>query len=402
MFAGRAVSMLCALIVLALPVAGSEAESIGRQASSEELRSIAEQARLHAFGATAVGGRISAQSHLCAPLVISCGQTRAFEITNHDCVTDSNVYFDVIFFAAQAGQRITANASSSEFDTILALFDPDVELVASDDDSGPGLNSRIVYDIDRTSSEWVLAVLPFSSFTFGDYVLSLACSGTGGSVPAAPSGLQAVALSATEIRLSWQDNSGNETSFRVEQLVGASWAEIGSVGTNVTTVTVTDLPPATTQLFRVRARNSSGSSGYSNEASATTSGGGPTAPCTPSSTVLCIDGSPGDRRFRVNVDFATSQGGGASGGAQAIPLASLGADDGGLFTFFGASNPEMLLKILPGCSVNGRWWVFYAATTNVGFQVNVTDTQTGALWSRSNLDLQVAAPVQDTSAFACP
>jgi hypothetical protein len=174
------------------------------------------------------------------------------------------------------------------------------------------------------------------------------------------------------------------------------------VGANVTTVTVTDLSPATAHRIRVLARNSAGSSGYSNEASATTSGGGPTAPCTPSSTVLCIDGSPGDRRFRVNVGFATSQGGGASGSAQAIPLAPLGADDGGLFTFFGASNPEMLLKILPGCTVNGRWWVFYAATTNVGFQVTVTDTQTGAVWSRTNLDLQAAAPVQDTSAFTCP
>lgn len=402
MFAGRAVPMLCALLLLAMPVAGSELPSTGRQVSSDDLRSIGEQARLRAFGATAVGGRISAESHLCAPLVISCGQTRAFRITSHDCVTDSNVFFDLVFFTAQAGQRITARASSSDFDTFLILFDPDIEVVASDDDGGGGLNSRIVYDIDRTSSEWVLAVAPLGPFIFGDYVLSLACSGSGPSGPAAPSSLQAVALSATEIRLSWRDNSGNETSFRVEQLVGASWVEIGSVGANVTMVTVTDLPPATTQRFRVRARNASGSSGYSNEASATTSGGGPTPPCTPSSTVLCIDGSPGDRRFRVNVGFATSQGGGASGAAQAIPLAPLGADDGGLFTFFSASNPEMLLKILPGCTVNGRWWVFYAATTNVGFQVNVTDTQTGAVWSRSNVDLQVAAPVQDTSAFACP
>jgi hypothetical protein len=37
----------------------------------------------------------------------------------------------------------------------------------------------------------------------------------------------------------------------------------------------------------------------------------------------------------------------------------------------------MLVKVINGCSLNSRFWVFYAATTNVGLTVFVTDEQTG-------------------------
>ena len=50
-----------------------------------------------------------------------------------------------------------------------------------------------------------------------------------------------------------------------------------------------------------------------------------------------------------------------------------------------------------------RFWVFFAATTNVAFQVQVTDTQTGLVKPYSNPQGMVALPVADTQAFAtCP
>ena len=45
-----------------------------------------------------------------------------------------------------------------------------------------------------------------------------------------------------------------------------------------------------------------------------------------------------------------------------MPIPS--APDSGLFYFFGASNLEMLIKVLNACGLNDRYWVFFAATTN--------------------------------------
>ena len=99
--------------------------------------------------------------------------------------------------------------------------------------------------------------------------------------------------------------------------------------------------------------------------------------------------------------FATSQAGGVSGEARAIPLEGLGVSAGGLFWFFGQENPEMLVKVLDGCGVNGNYWVFYSAGTNVGFTVTVDDTATGRRRTYDNEDRTAAPPVQDTAAFSC-
>ena len=62
----------------------------------------------------------------------------------------------------------------------------------------------------------------------------------------------------------------------------------------------------------------------------------------------------------------------------------------------------MLIKIIDGCSITQHFWVFYAATTNVGFTVTVIDTQTGHQAVYTNADQHAAPPVQDTSALTCP
>jgi hypothetical protein len=124
--------------------------------------------------------------------------------------------------------------------------------------------------------------------------------------------------------------------------------------------------------------------------------------CTPNATTLCIDQTPGDGRFMIQVSYHTSQGGGLSGSGHAIPLSSLGVTEGGLFWFFGATNPEMLIKVLDGCTLDSHFWVFFAATTNVGFTVTVTDTETSHQAVYTNADKHAAPPVQDTSALTCP
>ena len=128
----------------------------------------------------------------------------------------------------------------------------------------------------------------------------------------------------------------------------------------------------------------------------------PGSGCVADATTLCIDQDPGDGRFRVQVSYGTVEGGGLSGPGHAITLSSLGVTAGGLFCFFSASNPEMLIKIIDGCSLGGHFWVFAAATTNVGFTVTVTDTFTGQLAVYRNQDLAAAPPVQDTGSLTCP
>lgn len=99
----------------------------------------------------------------------------------------------------------------------------------------------------------------------------------GPTAPAAPARLTARAVSSSAIQLTWSDGSSNETSFRIEKLVGSSYQEVLSVGSNVTSAQIGGLSPSTGYTFRVRAANSAGYSGYSNIASAFTNAG-PTPP----------------------------------------------------------------------------------------------------------------------------
>ncbi|HVR29665.1 MAG TPA: hypothetical protein VMS86_09020, partial [Thermoanaerobaculia bacterium] len=64
-------------------------------------------------------------------------------------------------------------------------------------------------------------------------------------------------------------------------------------------------------------------------------------------------------------------------------------------------NPEVLLKVLDGCEVNGHYWVFWSAGTNVRLVVTVTDRRTARQRVYANPDLMPALPVTDIRAFTC-
>jgi hypothetical protein len=90
--------------------------------------------------------------------------------------------------------------------------------------------------------------------------------------PGSPSNLVASAASISQINLSWADSSNFEDGFKIERWNGSSYSQIATVGPNVTTYADSGLAPSTTYTYRVRAFNSGGDSGYSNESSATTRG----------------------------------------------------------------------------------------------------------------------------------
>jgi len=87
-----------------------------------------------------------------------------------------------------------------------------------------------------------------------------------------PTGLTATAVSSSRIDLTWQDNSHNETGFRVErrQDGSADWVEVGTTAANVNAFSDAELEPNSTYRYRVQAFNSAGASAYSNESVAKT------------------------------------------------------------------------------------------------------------------------------------
>jgi Fibronectin type III domain/Bacterial pre-peptidase C-terminal domain len=329
----------------------------------------------------------------CVINPISCGSTVAGTLATSDCDLGGGIYVDFWSFNGLNGQNVTINASSGNFDTFLALLDPSPQTVAEDDDGGPGSNSRILFALNQ-GGVWTIAVRNFFVNDLGGYLLSLACAGGTGSLPAAPSNLTATASSMTEVQLNWTDNSNNESGFRIEtRFPGGVFQDIGSVPANSTGVNVINLSPETAYDFRVRARNASGNSAYSNTASATTNGQ-PGQTCVQNAQTLCLQND----RFRVRANWMRPTG--QTGFGTAVEL----TPDTGYFWFFNASNVEMVLKVLDNCNgFSHRFWVFAGGLTNVEVTMTVTDTESGAIKTYTNPLNSPFQPIQDTSAFAtCP
>ena len=72
--------------------------------------------------------------------------------------------------------------------------------------------------------------------------------------------------------------------------------------------------------------------------------------------------------------------------------------DTGYFWFFGAGNVEVVLKVLDGRGLNGKFWVFYGALSDVEYSLKVTDTATGTVKTYRNSRGRLAS-VADTAAF---
>ncbi len=133
-------------------------------------------------------------------------------------------------------------------------------------------------------------------------------------LPLAPTSLAASTVSTSQINLSWTDNSYNETGFKIERKTGAggTYAQIATLGANVSSYNNGDLASNTQYYYRVRATNAAGNSGYSNEANATTFNAAPsvrlTAPANgstytaPASITLTANASDSDGTI-IKVEF---------------------------------------------------------------------------------------------------
>jgi hypothetical protein len=116
------------------------------------------------------------------------------------------------------------------------------------------------------------------------------------------------------------------------------------------------------------------------------------ASCSTSDTTMCLLGG----RFKVEVDW--DNGAGQTGDGRVPDGGDF--DDGGFFYFFNANAPELFIQMQNQCGPHNRFWVFFAATTNVEFTVTVTDTSQAVTREYVNPLGSASPAITETEAFA--
>ena len=119
------------------------------------------------------------------------------------------------------------------------------------------------------------------------------------------------------------------------------------------------------------------------------------AGCTTTASSLCVGPSG---RFQISGTWQTD-----SSNGNASVVTALTTSESGIFWFFAPTNWEVVVKVLNGCGVNNRWWVFTGGLTNQHYELAVTDYKTGETKRYFNYQGVIAPQVQDVNAFAnCP
>jgi photosystem II stability/assembly factor-like uncharacterized protein len=112
------------------------------------------------------------------------------------------------------------------------------------------------------------------------------------------------------------------------------------------------------------------------------------AACKPGPTALCLSGG----RFRVEVAWEAEPFG--AGAGQTVALTS----DSGAFWFFQPTNLELMIKVLDARTIDGHFWVYYGALSDVAYTITITDTKTGAVKTYRNPKGHLGGSA-DTAAF---
>ena len=150
--------------------------------------------------------------------------------------------------------------------------------------TGPGGTFQVIASVSPNTSSYQDKNLPddttysyqvraYHTLWGNSAYTNLATDKTFLAIPAAPSKLFAWATSANQIKLQWLDNSHNEAGFIMERSPDGvnGWAQVGATtAANAITFQDSSLLADTAYYYRVKARNATGDSGYSNSANAIT------------------------------------------------------------------------------------------------------------------------------------
>jgi len=183
--------------------------------------------------------------------------------------------------------------------------------------------------------------------------------------PPAPSVLSAITVNTTQIDLSWTDNTGAETGFSIERCTGSDcsdFAEIATVGENVTTYSDISAAHSTSYTYQVKAVNNivPWTSAASNTAGDITQT--PVAPTTLSAARVSevqIDLTWDDNTID-ETNFRIERGDGACSGFSEIGTAAADAtsySDTGLFV-----NTTYCYRVRAYKTATNEWYTVYSNT----------------------------------------
>ncbi|MCY3963969.1 MAG: fibronectin type III domain-containing protein [Acidobacteria bacterium] len=159
------------------------------------------------------------------------------------------------------------------------------------------------------------------------------------------------------------------------------WTTMGAVEPSGGEYIVRGLEPETPYTFRLRFEaptpsssrsvSTQPTSSYSEEFSVTT--GSYTGPCRPGGQYLCLR----DGRFELRADWSNPDLAGdfGSGAAATVDV----SDESGLFWFFDPDNIELVAKVLDGSPLNGYFWMYFGALSDVEYWLTLRDTAAGGL-----------------------
>ena len=212
----------------------------------------------------------------------------------------------------------------------------------------------------------------------------------GGVVPtdftAAPSGDDAIDL---EWSGRWADPSLGIVSVEGRN-PESGWVELATAEAAAGSVRVGGLETDTPYTFRL-ATGTGGAREFSGEASATT--GAFRDACRTGARYLCLRGG----RFEVQAHWTNPDVPGDHGPGTAVPIDF--SDESGLFWFFEPANVELVLKVLDGTALNGNFWVFFGALSDVEYWVTVEDTRSGQRRTYHNPPKEICGQ-SDLAAFS--
>jgi beta propeller repeat protein len=147
--------------------------------------------------------------------------------------------------------------------------------------TAPQYGDDVVFDGTLKDCDWDIDVILGSLSVTSGYSGKVAISSSVNLTiennfvsPEPPSGANAVAVSSSQINLSWTYNSNKEAGFKIERktCTGGTYSQIADVVANVSTYSDSDtnLLPATTYCYKIRAYNFVGDSDFSDETNAAT------------------------------------------------------------------------------------------------------------------------------------
>ena len=251
--------------------------------------------------------------------------------------------------------------------------------------------------------------------TFDNFTFTVG-SGSGGGAPSAPTGLGATAGNA-QVSLSWTASSG-ATSYNVYAGTTAGGESTTPIATGITSTSYTNtgLTNGTTYYYKVAAVNSSGTSGYSNEASATPSGGSaPPAPtglgATAGNAQVSLSWTASSGATSYNVYRGTSAGGESTTaiatGITTTSYTNIGLTNGTAYYYkvaavnsSGTSGYSNEASATPAAAATTYYQDSFSRSGDVtGSTPDVTDTG-GATWS--NLSGTGLYPISGGTASIAP